>query len=143
MDDTAGAQAGTGPVGGPVILVVDNKSGYAGDLQAGARERRLPGGDGHFRWAGARFDDLRRQLVLLDDALPGRDALARARAIRARPSAAAVPILIFTALPRETRRPRARSRARRYSPIVVTEVLAIWQAWCGPEGHLAHRSTPC
>jgi len=32
MDDTAGAQAGTGPGGGPVILVVDNNPDTAGTI---------------------------------------------------------------------------------------------------------------
>ena len=53
----------------------------------------------------ARVAGLRPALVVLDLALPGTDGFTVARAIRARPDGAAVPILVCSGLEREAQAP--------------------------------------
>jgi CheY-like chemotaxis protein len=50
----------------------------------------------------ARLEMLRPACVVLDLVMPGTDGFAVARQIRARPDWAALPILVFTGLPRQT-----------------------------------------
>lgn len=102
MGDTAGAQASMGPGSGPLVLVVDDNPDTVlictrALESAGYRVATATSGDE----ALARLDELKPGLVLLDLAMPGRDGFATARAIRARPASANLPILILTALPRD------------------------------------------
>jgi CheY-like chemotaxis protein len=101
-----GEAAGTvtaGGADGPLVLVVDDNPDTLAICEtslrtAGYRTATAVSG----AEALARLPELRPALVVLDLAMPGVDGFATARAIRARPETADLPILVFTGLPPET-----------------------------------------
>lgn len=103
MSDMASAQAGGGSNGAPLVLVIDDNPDA---LSICERTLRSGGYRTAIAASGetglARVASLRPSLVVLDLAMPGTDGFAVARAIRACPGSAAVPILVCTGMPRET-----------------------------------------
>lgn len=110
MGNTAESQARAdfGPGEAPLVLVVDDNGDSRAICEAslrtvGYRTATVASG----AEALARLDEIRPALVVLDLAMPGVDGFATARAIRARPHQAELPILVCTGLP-----PGAEQRAR-------------------------------
>jgi CheY-like chemotaxis protein len=134
MGSTAGAQADVGAGGGPLVLVIDDDPD---SLAICARALKAAGYRTLTAASGAEgLAHLEAQppaLVVLDLVMPGTDGFATARAIRARPASAAVPILMFTALPRdaELRARAAGGTGFLTKPVEPQRLLAEVRRLCG------------
>jgi CheY-like chemotaxis protein len=100
MGNTAPAPAGVDAP--PLVLVIDDDPDVRTICErvlraAGFRVACAESGDAGL----SLLDQLSPALVVLDLAMPGTDGFAVARAMRAHPDCATLPILVFTGLPRE------------------------------------------
>jgi CheY-like chemotaxis protein len=119
------------------VLVVDDNPDTLAICEATLRSagyRTATAGSG--AEALAQLPGLRPALVVLDLAMPGVDGFVTARAIRARPETADLPILVFTGLPREAedKSRQAGGTAFCTKPIEPRKFLAEVRRLCPMEG---------
>ena len=133
MGSTASAQASAGPEGAPLVLVIDDDA----DSRA-ICERALRAGGYRIATAAsgeeglAQLEGLEPALIVLDLAMPGTDGFAVARAIRARPRVADLPILIITGLSREAEAPARAAGGTAFcaKPMEAGRLLAAVRRLC-------------
>ena len=138
MSETAGSQTNATAMP-PLVLVVDDNPDTLVICEtalraAGYRTATVSTGTE----ALARLDDLRPALVVLDLAMPGIDGFATARAIRARPGMAELPILIFTGLPEVAENAReAGGTALCSKPVEPRQFLVAVRRLCPVGGEMS------